>query len=237
MDEELRKKIEAKKKTHIFYDDWCEWFIGLNPEDVVELARGIAFAYRGQRYDAKTITAKTLLKTASTLIESDREAYIEKVAKQTEGAIKQWERIRSTNGQPMVNHKSTNGNHMVTNTDIDIENDIENDIDLDNKKDLKKEKDKKEKSFCADAELNTAIIDFIKYRKAIKAPMTDKAIKLMITKLGKFSDSIPEQIAIINQSILNGWKGIFPLKQEDSIILHGGDPKLPKHIAIVDTFV
>lgn len=66
--------------------------------------------------------------------------------------------------------------------------------------------------YSSDPALNQAILDFITFRKSIKKPMTDKAIDLMISKLNKITDSIPEQIEILNQSILNGWQGIFPLK-------------------------
>lgn len=65
-------------------------------------------------------------------------------------------------------------------------------------------------------ELNTAIIEYIEYRKKIKKPMTDHAVKLMIGKLNKLASTIPEQIEILNQSILNGWQGIFPLKEKQT---------------------
>ena len=52
------------------------------------------------------------------------------------------------------------------------------------------------------------------FRKSIKKPMSDHAVKLMISKLNKMTTDVNEQIEIINQSILNGWQGIFPLKEE-----------------------
>lgn len=68
--------------------------------------------------------------------------------------------------------------------------------------------------YADDEELNKSILDFIEFRKKIKAPMTDKAIKLMIGELNKLSSDHNEQIAIINQSILKNWKGVFPLKDK-----------------------
>lgn len=68
--------------------------------------------------------------------------------------------------------------------------------------------------YDADPLLNQAIIEFVAFRKSIKKPMSDHAVKLMISKLNKMTSDINEQIEIINQSILNGWQGIFPLKQE-----------------------
>ena len=56
------------------------------------------------------------------------------------------------------------------------------------------------------------INDFIDMRKKIKSPMTDKAIELMLTKLNKLSNNEDVQIQILNESIMNNWKGIFELK-------------------------
>ena len=63
-------------------------------------------------------------------------------------------------------------------------------------------------------ELQATILSFIEFRKSIKKPMTEKAVDLLIGKLKKLSSSIPEQIEILNQSIVNGWQGIFPLKDQ-----------------------
>lgn len=66
--------------------------------------------------------------------------------------------------------------------------------------------------------LEAAIQEFIVFRKKIKKPMTDHAVKLMISKLNKLASSTAEQIEILNQSILNGWQGIFPLKDKTACI-------------------
>jgi hypothetical protein len=44
--------------------------------------------------------------------------------------------------------------------------------------------------------------------------MTDRAKELLIAKLSKLAKTEQEQIAILNQSIMNGWQGIFPLGGE-----------------------
>ena len=63
-------------------------------------------------------------------------------------------------------------------------------------------------------ELNAAILEFVKFRKSIKKPMTDNAVNLMLNKLNKLTTNVNEQIEIINQSILGGWTGIYPLKEQ-----------------------
>lgn len=68
--------------------------------------------------------------------------------------------------------------------------------------------------YVDDALLNKTIIDFVEHRKAMKKPMTDNAIKLLVGKLNKLTSSIPEQVEILNQSIMNGWQGVFPLNKQ-----------------------
>lgn len=79
-----------------------------------------------------------------------------------------------------------------------------------------KKKPREEKLYYSlDEKLNQAILDFIAFRKTIKAPMTEKAIDLMISKLDGIAEDNNEKIKILEQSILNGWKGIFPLQKEN----------------------
>lgn len=54
--------------------------------------------------------------------------------------------------------------------------------------------------------------DFIDHRKAKKAKMTQKAIKLIFKDLPKVES---EAIASIEQSIKHGWTGVFPVKTEN----------------------
>lgn len=107
---------------------------------------------------------------------------------------------------------------------LEIEKEIEREKEI--KSETEKEKttaEKGEKSktkkdsapYVADDDLNNAIIAFVDYRKKIKKPMTDRAIQLLITELNKLSPDIVTQIEILNQSILNGWQGVFPLKQQN----------------------
>jgi len=59
--------------------------------------------------------------------------------------------------------------------------------------------------------------DFSDMRKKIKAPMTEYAIKLLLKKLDTMSggnDNI--KIQILEQSIMNSWKGVFELKEGGS---------------------
>ena len=72
--------------------------------------------------------------------------------------------------------------------------------------------------YTTNADLKAAIFDFIKFRKAIKAPLTDRALTLCLNKLDKLANNDLEKIAILNQSIERGWKGLFEVK--DNVSYH-----------------
>ena len=56
--------------------------------------------------------------------------------------------------------------------------------------------------------------DFAKSRKAIKAPLTDRAMKICLNKLDSLADTDERKIKVVEQSIERGWKGFFELKDE-----------------------
>lgn len=66
-------------------------------------------------------------------------------------------------------------------------------------------------------ELRSALIEFVKFRKLVKKPMTNKALELIISKLNKLGSSDREKVEIINQSIERGWAGVFALKSDEPI--------------------
>lgn len=66
--------------------------------------------------------------------------------------------------------------------------------------------------FTEDLDLQATIWDFIEMRRAMKSPMTEKGLKLLLSKLGKLSSDTKTQIAILDQSIERNWKSVFPLK-------------------------
>ena len=64
-----------------------------------------------------------------------------------------------------------------------------------------------------DDKLNDAFSDYVAMRKKLKKPMTDKAVDLAIKKLEALSDGDNDvAIKILEQSIMNSWQGLFPLK-------------------------
>lgn len=94
--------------------------------------------------------------------------------------------------------------------DKNVKNDKNNNISSD-----EPVKDKKApKVYSDNVVLNEAINDFIKHRRAIKSPMTDRAIELFIKKLKGMTDDPEKQVEIINTAIERGWKGIYPIEDK-----------------------
>lgn len=98
-----------------------------------------------------------------------------------------------------------------------------------NKQKTNNKKEKKEKSkteidlVIAESnysdDLKNMIYEFIKMRKTIKKPMTTIAVKRLINKLDKFTNNDKEKIQILDKSIFNSWQDIYPLKEEEKVLL------------------
>lgn len=70
-------------------------------------------------------------------------------------------------------------------------------------------------SYGYNEELKETLRDFIKMRATIKKPITDRAMRLLVNRLNKLSSDEAEQLEILNQSILNSWQSIYPLKESN----------------------
>ena len=99
---------------------------------------------------------------------------------------------------------------------IDIEEDKEEEKEIDKKHMGSAEPSvaKPPKRYHEDDDLNEAIKEFIKHRKALKKTMTERAIELFISKLNKLSTDKDVQIAMINEAIEKGWMSVYPLKDK-----------------------
>ncbi len=110
--------------------------------------------------------------------------------------------------------------------------------DKDKDKDNKKEKDKKETapdepnvrkkerrtgsydeilSVIEDEELKNLYYEFIKMRKLIKSPMTDRALITLIDKVNSLEPTnIERRKQLLENSIVNNWKSVYPLKDDET---------------------
>ena len=135
--------------------------------------------------------------------ESDQQIDRQRSNKNTLISLKNWDKYQildQQNDQQMTNKRPTSDQQVTTNKNIKNNKNDKNVIN----------------TYCDNPLLNEAILEFVKYRKSIRKPMTDRAISLMLGKLNKMTTDVNEQIDIINQSILNGWQGIFPLNKQNN---------------------
>ena len=105
------------------------------------------------------------------------------------------------------------------NADIIAENDsINGQTKVKKSKGNKKEIKEKVQSvrYAENDKLDKTICDYIEYRNKIKSPMTEHAIELMIKKLDTLADNDDDRIGILEQSMINCWKDIFPLNKQKS---------------------
>ena len=134
-------------------------------------------------------------------------------------------RFRERQKQLKLSVINSNANSNTKNNeeiDIDIrdrDKSIDKDIDnINNKKERKKETnyDKIINSMVEDEEVKNSIYEFIKMRKLIKKPMTDRALTMLINKLEKLSSDKDIQIKILERSILKNWTDIYELKGDNN---------------------
>ena len=124
-----------------------------------------------------------------------------------------------------TNHSGAHWNESFHPKDSSIN---DSSINLNKEKKEKKPSSKKEptqteideviNAYTSNEELKATLIEFVKFRKSIKRVMTTRALELLIKKLDRFANDDNTKIEILNESIMNGWNGIFPLKDNSTPI-------------------
>ena len=70
-------------------------------------------------------------------------------------------------------------------------------------------------SGITDTDLKALYLEYIKMRKLIKAPLTDRALEMLINKVNKLEpDSIENQKQMLETAIMNNWKSVYPIRKE-----------------------
>jgi hypothetical protein len=112
-------------------------------------------------------------------------------------------------------------NPQMENPSVENELQLNTDESITNKSNTKKVNTKRVNTkdidvyFPLDEKLNESFKDYIEYRKSIRKPLKGKGITLAINKLDSLTADNDIKIEIINQSIMNGWTGLFPLKSDN----------------------
>ena len=132
-----------------------------------------------------------------------------------EGMDKLREQNRIRQAKYKEKQKLLQGN-VTDNVTVTLGNatDIDKDIDKDKEKRKKKENSYDEiLSDIANDDLRGLYLEYIKMRKMIKAPMTDRALTMLINKVNELEPhSIENQKKLLETAIMNNWKSVYPLK-------------------------
>lgn len=73
--------------------------------------------------------------------------------------------------------------------------------------------------YTENGELRSALVEFVKMRKMMRKPLTDKGLSLLLTGkkgLDGLASNDAGKIDVVQQSIMRGWLGFFPLRDMDA---------------------
>lgn len=112
---------------------------------------------------------------------------------------------------------------IQNNLNTPIQNNLkDNNTSFNNTTNTKKEKKERKKtsydeilSVVDDESLRDLYYEYIKMRKLIKSPMTDRALSMLIHKVNDLEpNSIERQKLLLETAIMNNWKSVYPLKDK-----------------------
>lgn len=208
------------KDSFVFHRDFNNIIDALPPEKAVILIHVISdYSMDGIVPEFDDPLLKVAFSGIVGMLDRDSDKYDEKCSKNRENGklggrpkenltvIEETERLSNNRTQP---------NKPDTDTDIDtdIEHDTDTELEPEKKKRLKRQPSPKPSPYYPnDPALNDAFTAYVENRKALRSPMTDRAVSLAIKHLQELSGGDDgKAIAILNQSVENGWKGLFELK-------------------------
>ena len=70
-------------------------------------------------------------------------------------------------------------------------------------------------SSIEDTSLKDLYLEYIKMRKLIKSPMTDRALQMLIHKVESLETDVERQKKLLEVAIINNWKSVYPLKGDE----------------------
>ena len=106
-------------------------------------------------------------------------------------------------------------NQMDTQVRIGKDSIVKNSVKKENIKERKNHTYDEILSNVQNDSLRELYLEYIKMRKMIKSPMTDRALTMLIAKVDKLEPTdIERKKKLLETAILNNWKSVYPLKEE-----------------------
>lgn len=184
------------RQWFIFYYSFFEALSDLPAENKLELYEAIAqYSFNGKEPQNLTWISVPMWKLIRPQLEANNKRYLD------------W----CKGGRPK---KITSGfDEKITSG---FENEKPKEKEKVKEKDKEKIKEKEKDNNHPTDEFDEALNEFIKMRKQIKKPITEKWIELVKEKLNKMYPNEKDlQIKCLYKSIENSWQWVFELKQED----------------------
>ena len=172
----------------------------------------------------------TTQKVRTMLKRFEKQGYIEFLTSGTKGTDST---LKLTIKQQLFNNDITNKSEYLQGVYDSPNNNITSNQQRSNNTIKEKEKEKenkKEKVSNLDKMINAytqnnlvveAIRDFIKMRKSIKKPLTDRALNGILNKLDSMGNNDLEKVQLLEQSIENCWISIYELKNKKTPFAEG----------------
>ena len=70
-------------------------------------------------------------------------------------------------------------------------------------------------SYTDNPALRESLVGFIEMRNGKKSPLTERAMRLSLSKLDSLASTEEEKIVIVDEAVMNGWKTFYPLKKQE----------------------
>ena len=232
----------ADKKSFVMYTSWKRAVAKMTDEQAGQLLKAIYAYQEDPSAEPEDMAAGLAFEIIKQKFDEDSERYQKACDAKSEAAkkgnyMRKKERITeeetayASNTEDMRGYASNTADMSASEGDTESESVSESDTEAE--ADTESEAKAKEKGtrsvpqkkpghspaadpiyFPLDDELNEAFKDFLEVRKKQKTPNTPHAVGLLMNQLTKLSADREEQLKIIQQSTMRGWKGLFPLKDE-----------------------
>ena len=186
------------RQWFIFYYSFFEALSDLPAENKLELYEAIAqYSFNGKEPQNLTWISVPMWKLIRPQLEANNKRYLD------------W----CKGGRPK---KETSGFDEKITSGFENEKPKEKEKEKVKEKDKEKIKEKEKDNNHPSDEFDEALNEFIKMRKQIKKPITDKWVELVKDKLNKmYPDKKDLQIKCLYKSIENSWQWVFALSEED----------------------
>ena len=158
------------------------------------------FVTSRKRVASDTGVHESKIQRILSLFESEHQIEQQKKSKYRVITITNWSRYQHSEHQneQQMNSKRT-ADEQQMNTD----------------KECKKEKKEKKKHIEIPSWIPSEEWDaFVEMRKVVKKPLTEHGKKLAIGKLEKLKEKGHDPADVLNQSVMNNWKGLFEIKEK-----------------------